>query len=105
MLKAVRLTLWPGVECFAHTLQLCIKDSLEDECGLFVDLLHKVRKYASRLHKSSTAHRTLLEIQRQLEFKPLTFIGDVKTRWNSTFLMLERIKRIGSVVVAEYAQK
>jgi hypothetical protein len=105
MLKAVRLSTWPGIECFAHTLQLCIKDGLEEENGLFNNLLYKIRKYASRQHKSTTAERILLNIQNETGSNILSFISDVKTRWNSTFLMLERIKRIGAVVVSEYAQR
>lgn len=43
MKKAVRLTCWPGIECFAHTLQLCIKTSMDgEENGIFTALLSKV---------------------------------------------------------------
>jgi uncharacterized protein YchJ len=108
MLKAVRLTTWNGIECFAHTLQLCIKDSLDgEEHGIFTSLLYKIRKYCSRIHKSSTAQRILIDIQKQNspDLRPLVFIMDVKTRWNSTYLMLERLKRIGSVSVSEFANR
>lgn len=43
MLKAVKLSCWPGIECFAHTLQLCIKNPLDsDEMGIFRQMLYKV---------------------------------------------------------------
>jgi hypothetical protein len=108
MLKAIRLGAWPGIECFAHTLQLCIKEGLDDdEKGLFKTLLFKIRKYSTRIHKSSTAQKMLVEVQQQNtpDIKPLMFIQDVKTRWNSTYLMLERLKKIGPINVTDFVNR
>lgn len=57
------------------------------------------------MHKSSSAERTLFEIQKKNfpDLKPVQFIQDVKTRWNSTYLMLERLKRIGQINVSDFA--
>jgi len=39
------------------------------------------------------------------ELSPVLFIHDVKTRWNSTYFMLERLKRIGPINVTEFTNQ
>ena len=96
---------WPGIEYFAHTLQLCIKKGLDsDEHGVFKEILFKIRKYSTYIHKSATEQKILLEVQRHKSSeKPgVMFIQDVKTRWNSTYLMLERLKAVGPMNVTDF---
>ena len=79
----------PHINCFSHTLQLAIED------GLKLDQVSKVigasRRLVSHFSHSSLAVNALLE--KQIGSK-LKLIQDVPTRWNSSFMMMERLLKL-----------
>ena len=93
--------------CVAHTLQLAIRTALER----VEPLVAKGRDLVTHFTKSSVAMAELVKVQKQrkrgkdgkdgkddkddkdgtLEEKALKPVTEVKTRWNSTYLMLQRL--------------
>ncbi|XP_055912774.1 zinc finger BED domain-containing protein 4-like [Eupeodes corollae] len=77
MQSAMRLGNFASIGCVAHTLQLVIhdiifkSDSMMDIMSKLVDILSNSRKIR--------------------DLPRYTLIQDVETRWNSTYLMLERL--------------
>ena len=86
----------PDVGCFIHTLQLCINDSLFSQRSI-TDILAKVRTVCKHFGHSVVAKEKFKEIQAELGIKVNALIQDIKTRWNSTYYMLERYNEQKSV--------
>ncbi|EED14179.1 hypothetical protein TSTA_103980 [Talaromyces stipitatus ATCC 10500] len=108
------------VPCIAHVIQLSLKDLLgqmkanpknemvemqwsEDRIGpihatnqrrMIVDTLNKVRNLAVYINASPQRWEAFCNLQ--AEGPKLVPIQDVRTRWNSTFLMLRRAKKLQS---------
>lgn len=104
MVKAVSMNnTWESIPCFAHTLQLAIKDALQDTVG-FDYIRKKCRKLVGFFARSSTAHAKLDDMQRSInpDAPSLRIIQDVETRWNSEFAMFQRLlelqKALGAVL-------
>ena len=74
--------------CFAHTLNLASNKAVEVRS--VNQLLGKIRVLATFFHKSTTAAAILREKQTQLQVPEHKLITDVKNRWNSSYLMVER---------------
>jgi hypothetical protein len=75
--------------CAAHTLQLAIEDSLkENNMG---SLLKKCRSIVMHYNHSTKSWERLQQIQLRLNLPNHKLIQMVETRWNSVYLMLERI--------------
>ncbi|XP_072400230.1 zinc finger BED domain-containing protein 4-like [Diabrotica undecimpunctata] len=86
--KAIREELkWPHFGCYAYTINLIVKDGLEEA----EPTINKVRLLVAHFKRSTLAMLKLNEIQNQSGKEPLKLLQDVPTRWNSTFYMLERI--------------
>ncbi|XP_025194334.1 zinc finger BED domain-containing protein 1-like, partial [Melanaphis sacchari] len=78
-----------SVTCAAHSLQLTINHSLrQDSIQLLVE---KCSKLVSHFKHSNIAKRSLEIKQEQLGMAKTALIQYCKTRWNSTFMMLERL--------------
>ena len=90
-----------SVPYFIHTLQLDIKNSLFEDDGIEF-LLAKVRKlvcYISHCSKASELLKKQIDFDHaQKKTKALLWIQDVETRWISTYLMLERLKKLKSIM-------
>ncbi|CAG9819749.1 unnamed protein product [Phaedon cochleariae] len=85
--KAIRDELkWKHFGCFAHTINLIAEDCIV----LVDDLVKKVRDLVSHFKRSTKSTIKLNEIQIQMGKTPKKLIQDVRTRWNSTFYMIER---------------
>lgn len=90
MLKGLNDAELPNVGCFIHTLQLVILDALD--CQKVVkDVIAKSRNIVTHFNHSPLACNRLLEIQEKYELPQRKLLQDVRTRWNSTFYMLERM--------------
>jgi hypothetical protein len=72
----------------AHTLNLASNKALSDSS--FSKILGKVRAVVSFFHKSNIASELLKVKQKGLNLPEHRLIIDCKTRWNSTYCMLER---------------
>ena len=79
-----------SVHCFLHILDLVVKDSIFSQRTI-IDLCANVRRIATHFNHSSLARNELKNLQAEQGIKlPLFPVQDVSTRWNSTYLMLER---------------
>jgi len=101
---AVRLMDIPQIPCTAHKLNLIVQQSLEmsevdeadiDETGGLKNILKKCRNIVAFFKRSEVGNRILVEKQKQLGInKVLKVKQDVRTRWNSTLFMLERLVQL-----------
>ena len=93
-----RLSELDSIHCFIHRLQLCIESSILSQRSVN-DMCAKARKIVTHFHHSSQACTTFKNIQIENGSKqPLLLVQDVKTRWNSTFLMLQRLSILKATV-------
>lgn len=94
---------YASVGCFAHTLQLCVRDGLLNQ-KCVTDITGVVRRLVGHFKHSSSATTRLHELQKELGIPEHQLMQDVPTRWNSTFYMLRRIleqRRAVSLYCAE----
>ena len=100
------------VRCLAHVINLATQEILkfikageaqnentilEEISEGFIDIIPKLRKLIVKI-RSSLQRRTRFSRQCEIHHnEPLNLILDVKTRWNSTYLMLERAKKLRNV--------
>lgn len=89
MVRAMR-DQYESVGCVAHTLQLVIKQALFSENEI-KDLLKKCRKIVGHFHHSEPATRKLKDCQKQCGLPEHALVQDIDVRWNSTYLMLQRL--------------
>ncbi|XP_074603996.1 E3 SUMO-protein ligase ZBED1-like [Brevipalpus obovatus] len=78
--------------CYAHTLNLVVKNSIESS-GNLGEVLKQVRSIVQYFKQSGPAADELRRAQTD-DGKVLKVKQDVETRWNSTYLMLERYMKI-----------
>ena len=90
MVKGIADTGFKGLSCFLHTLQLVIHDAILEQ-RIIKDILANCRQITGHFNHSSLAYSKLEELQKQHSLRQHKLIQDVSTRWNSTYLMLERI--------------
>lgn len=95
MVAAVKKMNMRHPPCFAHTLNLIVKDSLAADTELD-DLRSKVRRVVGFFRSSCTAKKKLDNLQKDLKMPQLRLLQEVETRWNSTYLMLERFLTSGN---------
>ena len=81
---------WNHLPCFAHTLNLVVQDSIKLDPTIS-ELQAKCKAIVSHFHRSTKSSEKLRSVQEQLKMPQLKLIQDIVTRWNSTYLMLERI--------------
>nr|CAI5859090.1 unnamed protein product [Callosobruchus analis] len=89
---------WNHLGCFAHTINLIVKDALSDPA--VGNLLSKVRTVAGHFKRSSISTQKFIDYQKQAnpETEALKLIQEVPTRWNSTFYMLEPFTKLENAV-------
>ncbi|CAB4430949.1 unnamed protein product [Rhizophagus irregularis] len=73
------------IRCGAHSIALVVNAGL----GKVRNIINKVRAFIIEIRKSPKKEQELSTFTTNLRFKYKKLIRDVKTRWNSTFSMLE----------------
>ena len=84
--------------CFAHTLQLAVNKGLD--ANSLNQLSSLARKLVGHFKHSALATAALRQKQEQMNVPKHHLIQDVVTRWNSTFLMFQRLLEQRWVVYA-----
>lgn len=90
MIKVAEILKIRHVPCFAHNLNLIIKNALQD-CETLKTVVDKCKAIVSHFRHSTLASDKLKKIQRDLKKKELKLIQHVDTRWNSSLHMMSRI--------------
>ncbi|XP_030765200.1 zinc finger BED domain-containing protein 1-like [Sitophilus oryzae] len=85
--------------CVAHTLNLTVKDGLIQNNELNV-ILQKCRNIVGHFKHSAIAVEKLSTMQQQMNSPQLKVKQDVVTRWNSTYIMLDRLIAIKASITA-----
>lgn len=88
------------IPCFAHTLNLVCENTIKN-CDGLIDLLEKVRSVVVWFRRTVKANDELRKLQNNdgiPEGSTKKTILDVKTRWNSTFYMLERFLELSRYI-------
>ena len=86
MVAALVLLPWPRMPCFAHTLQLAVKDGLKVQA--VADILTRCKKIVGHFKPSLVASAALEETQKRLGLPKKKLVQEVPTRWNSSYTML-----------------
>jgi hypothetical protein len=73
------------IRCGAHTVALAVNAGLKE----FKPVIDKVRTFIVEIRRSSKKEQALLEFSEKLQIKYIKLTQDVRTRWNSTYSMLE----------------
>ncbi|KAM8880316.1 E3 SUMO-protein ligase ZBED1-like [Spinachia spinachia] len=76
--------------CIAHTLNLMVKKAL-DQQPVLAGIRAKARKLVVFFRSSTTANEKLAQVQICLGMANLKLLQEVETRWNSPYLMLQRL--------------
>lgn len=99
MIASIRLGGWRHWGCFAHCLNLVVQSGLKD----INHITKKKKSTVSFFRRSSYASCQLKATQEKMQLPVLKLKTDVPTRWNSTFLMMQRILSTKVAVVATLA--
>lgn len=83
-----------SIKCAAHTLQLAVKDTLNDIDGEDARVIN-ICKEASKLLRLNSYRNKLEEEQIKITLPKL----DVETRWNSTYLMVRNVNYENNEIV------
>lgn len=80
---------WEHQPCVGHTLQLAVEEGLSHHT--ISTMIRIAKKIVGHFNHSALACTKLHKVQEQQGKKKLNLIQDVATRWNSTYLMLQRL--------------
>ena len=89
--------------CFAHTLNLSARKGLD--LPQMDRLLGRVNRIVSFFHRSDTENTQLKAKQKLLDLPQHKLLQDCKTRWNSSYDMLERYVEQQAAVKAVFLSK
>jgi len=90
MISTMRIAEVEDFGCMAHTLQLVLHDALFEQSAV-QSIVKKSRRLVTHFKHSEQASRHLSDCQHSCDVPVHHLIQDIETRWNSTFLMLQRI--------------
>ncbi|XP_039302645.1 E3 SUMO-protein ligase ZBED1 isoform X3 [Solenopsis invicta] len=91
-----------NLPCYAHTLNLVIKDAIKENKD-FDAIVKKCSDIVTFFKRSNKAMKVLnneqVTLGRKVPLKVLKdVLKDVETRWNSTYIMLDRLIEIGDAL-------
>lgn len=78
-----------SVKCAAHTLQLAVNSALQNI--YILEIVKKCSSVVGHFKYSNVAKKSLQQKQAQLGLVKHTLIQSSKTRWNSIYLMMDRL--------------
>eukprot|EP01121_Diplochlamys_sp_Union-15-3_P007722 TRINITY_DN1989_c0_g3_i1.p1 TRINITY_DN1989_c0_g3~~TRINITY_DN1989_c0_g3_i1.p1 ORF type:complete len:141 (+),score=14.17 TRINITY_DN1989_c0_g3_i1:54-425(+) len=87
------------VPCFAHSLQLAIKKTLNNAPASITTSIATCKTFVNKFNRSTKLYDELRKIQNQVEEEELLLINDVPTKWNSTYLLLFRLTQLKSSIL------
>ena len=97
-IKAIKELNVPRIPCLAHTLNLCAQDALKSNQSL-CDLRQRLNEIVTFTRQSHLGKEELQRVQLQLNIQPpKVLLSEVRTRWNSTFLMMERFLELREAI-------
>lgn len=99
VVAAIKKTNWCHIPCFAHTLNLVVQYALEK----IKPTRKKVKDIVEFFKRSPKATELLKETQKLMGKTELILKQDVITRWNSTFVMFQRILEIKDSLLSTIA--
>ncbi|XP_036066356.1 zinc finger BED domain-containing protein 1-like [Oryzias melastigma] len=88
--------------CIAHTLNLVVKKTLEQN-PILSGIRAKARKLVGFFRSSTTAKEKFTQVQLHMGMPVRKLLQEVETRWNSTYLMLQRLVDLREPVGAALA--
>ncbi|XP_077975170.1 zinc finger BED domain-containing protein 4-like [Styela clava] len=100
MVRGIADTGYDALPCFLHTLQLVLKDSILEQ-DVIKELLEQCKRIVSHFSHSALANNKLTKLQKQHALPQHKLLNSVPTRWNSIYLMLERMFE-QKVAIANY---
>lgn len=86
-----------GMGCFAHGLNLAVSEALKSTEG-FEKLRQKMSDLVTLLHRSHLSKDEFEACRVRLNLPKKVLIPDVRTRWNSVYMMLERYLELKDAV-------
>ena len=90
MICAMRMAEITSFGCVSHTLQLVIQDALFTQASVEA-VIKKSRRIVTHFKHSEQACRKMEDFQKSCGVPSHKLLQDVETRWNSSYLMLERL--------------
>ncbi|XP_073973000.1 E3 SUMO-protein ligase ZBED1-like [Rhodnius prolixus] len=99
IVSAVKQCNWRHISCFAHSMNLVVHSGIA-EIRVTTDKIKALVEYFKRSsHSLTKLHNT----QTQMGFPKLKLKQDVPTRWNSTFIMFDRVLKTKQPLIATIA--
>ena len=93
-----------NVQCVIHLLQLVVKEAVLEDTKMIKPVIKKCRAICQYVHQSARATAEFRKQQENFDpdisnpTKAKQLIGDVATRWTSTYIMLERILELREIL-------
>ncbi|XP_051811807.1 zinc finger BED domain-containing protein 4-like [Acanthochromis polyacanthus] len=88
--------------CIAHSLNLTVRKSC-DKIETLTGIRNKTKQIVTYFRTSTTAKEKLGQVQLQMGSPVKKLINEVSTRWNSTYLMLERMVELKESMMVSLA--
>ncbi|KAL4500702.1 hypothetical protein ABPG72_019936 [Tetrahymena utriculariae] len=86
------------LRCAAHALNIVVNNGINQFGNLFQNTISEIRTFFVKLRKSSQKLQYFMSQQQIIQETQLKPILDIKTRWNSTYLMIERALKLEKTI-------